>query len=166
MCICIYICICLLLCDCGFPSIVWKDLWCLFWYVYVFLACCVSGTRGRELWHWGEFAPCKHKRAAFGAGSPSQLGFCPEARMPALSEIDLDFHSRAPDSRVECFRCCAHWLVLNTPQSSALENIAILQLGKGLKTRNFKLGGGWVEPTAVRAASWVVQMCSRRTFQQ
>lgn len=45
--------------------------------------------------------------------------------MPALSEIDLDFHSRAPDSRVECFpgAVLIGWSL--TLQSSALENIAI-----------------------------------------
>lgn len=106
MCICIYICICLLLCDCGFPSIVWKDLWCLFWYVYLFLACCfdVKG-RGGENYDIGEnLLHAKIKEQPLVQVLLHSLVSAQKPEMPALSEIDLDFHSRAPDSRVECFQ--------------------------------------------------------------
>lgn len=98
--------VCLLLCYCGFPSIVWKDLWRLFWYVYVFLACCfdVKG-QGEENYDTGEhLLHAKIKEQPLLSVFLHSLVSAQKPEMPALSEIDLDFHSRAPDSRAECFQ--------------------------------------------------------------
>lgn len=102
----VYICICLLLCDCGFPSIVWKDLWCLFWYVFVFLACCFDVKwQGGENYDIGEnLLHAKIKEQPLVPVLLHSLVSAQKPEMPTLSEIDLDFHSRGPDSRVECFQ--------------------------------------------------------------
>lgn len=84
----------------------WKDLWCLFWYVYVFLACCfdVKG-QGGENYDTGEnLLHANIKEQPLVQVLLHSLVSAQKPEMPALSEIDLDFHSRAPDSRVECFQ--------------------------------------------------------------
>ena len=60
--------------SCGRMLCVCSFLW------YVQFVALMSSDKWGEIWHWGECAPCKDKRAEVSADFPPQPGFCPEAR--------------------------------------------------------------------------------------
>lgn len=69
------------------------------------------------------------------------VGSAQKPEMLTLGEIDFDFHSRAPGSGAECFQVlCSSAVNYLSPLPPALENVAILLLGKGLKDWTGQVG--------------------------
>lgn len=98
-------------------------------------------TSGEKYGIGGNLLHAKRKEQNSVPISLHSVGSAQKPEMLTRSEIDFDFHSRAPGSRAECFQVpCSSAVNYHSPCPPPLESVAILLLGKRLKERSCQVG--------------------------